>query len=98
MLKSNGDAETASGWDTKTTALSGGQSYDAQTDGGAAGRYMSTQTITLTSTTLQFRGWDAPGAYASIGAARLTIVPETETYALLAGVCGLTFVILRRRR
>lgn len=98
VMQSSGALETAAGWGGTTTALSGGQAYQGVVDGNDAGRYMSTQTITLTGTTLQFRVKESGGGnWASVGAARLTVIPEPKSYALLAGVCGLTVVMLRRR-
>jgi hypothetical protein len=94
VLNSDGTASSERDWDENTTIT---QSFKSDVDANDQGLYMSTQVVTLTGSTLQFRGTDSGTNWASVGAMQLTVVPESGTYALLAGICSLTFVMLRRR-
>ncbi len=97
VLKNDGTAETANGWGTNDTQS---QTFHINNDGYDNGRYMNMADVTLTGTTLQIRATETTldDAYIGINAMRLTVIPEPNNYALLAGVLGMSYVMLRRHQ
>lgn len=96
VLESNGTISSSDGWDSNDTQS---QVFDLDNDGFENGRYMNVSEVTLTSSTLDVRVTTiSASAYAGINAMRLTVIPEPSSYALLAGLTGLSAIFLRRRR
>ena len=83
---SGGQSAGENTWESETFGRTG-----ALLDAGAAGK-----------TLYALMGTDLPNeqvsAFARIDNVYLSTIPEANTYALLAGLTGLTFVMLRRRR
>lgn len=95
VLEKNGSLSTDARWASSNTLAA---MFRGQEDGNNQARYMNASDLTIgASGTLQFKVQDdAGGGWAGINAARLTVIPEPSTAALLAGVaCVATF---RRRR
>ncbi len=88
VFEKNGAAATTDGWNSNTTAS---QTYNNQSQGFTLARYMGTNTVALTGTTLQVRVTNTSG-FALLNAIQLTtnVVPEPSTAALLAGSLGPT--------
>lgn len=97
VLENDGSTATTDGWNTNNTQS---QLFNLDEDGGYAnGRYLNISGVNLTNSTLDVRV-SVPGAanYAGINAMRLTVIPEANSYALLAGLLGMSYVMLRRRQ
>lgn len=96
VLENTGVAASTDGWDTNTTVT---KAYQAKSDGNDAGRYMSSQSVALSDGTdsLLLRATDSGGGWVSLGAVRLTVIPEPGTYALLAGLLAMFALAVRRR-
>ena len=95
VLEKNGALSTDSRWASSNTLAT---MFRGNEDGNDNGRYMATGEVLIGAPgTIQFKVQDdAATGWAGISAARLTVIPEPSTAALLAGVAG--FATLRRRR
>ncbi len=102
VLNKDGSASSANGrdsiaWNTTDTLE---QEFRAQIDGNDNARYMNASSLTIgASEALYVKAQDiTSGFWTPISAMRLTVIPEPSSYALLAGISGLAWVVLRRRR
>ncbi|WP_269524546.1 hypothetical protein [Coraliomargarita parva] len=98
VLTNAGSLETADGWDGVDTKS---QTFDISSDGYDNGRYMNISDVTLTGSTLLIRVTEAnvSGAYVGVNAMRLTVIPESSTYASILGLAGIcSAVFLKRKR
>jgi len=96
VLKNDGSAETADGWDSNDTQS---QTFHINNDGYDHGRYLNISEITLTGSSIQVRITEntADDAYIGINAMQLAVIPEPQSFAMLAGLMCLASVMLRRR-
>jgi hypothetical protein len=100
VLKSDGSAETAAGWDSEDTQS---QLFNNQSDGNVAGRYMNVGDVTIgASKTLSVRVSDPDGAtagyYAVASAMQLVVIPEPSTSAAILGLLVFSLPLIRRKR
>ena len=95
VVDSNGVAVTSNGWGTNTTYT---QTFDSQTQGYSAFRYMNASNVTLTGDKLMVLVQDVGNdlSYAGANAMRLTVVPEPGTAIL--SLLGLGIAAFRRKR
>lgn len=95
VVDANGAAVTTDGWGANTTLT---QSFNGQTQGYTAFRYMNASGVTLTGTNLIIRAQDVGnnGSFAGANAMRLTIIPEPASAILT--LSGIALSAFRRRR
>ena len=84
-----GNAFGALVFDSSTNETAAGDSYSVFSD--------SSWVLPASGATITFGATDQPNTLSADGFTS-TVVPEPSTYAVLAGLCALSFVIVRRRR
>ena len=99
VAEKNGALSTDVYWAGKITSST---IYRAYTDGWAAGRYMTSQSVVATGTTLLFRATDTGSGttWTGIGAVQLQVsaVPEPHAYAAVFAAVAFVYGATRRRR
>ncbi|WFB37843.1 PEP-CTERM sorting domain-containing protein [Kiritimatiellota bacterium B12222] len=96
VLEKDGSLSTTDGWDTNTTHSVTGEAWEAGRDGNNQGRYMNASSLIIgSSESLQVKVSDpVAGNWSSLGAARLTVIPEPSSIALVTiaflGLLGFT--------
>jgi hypothetical protein len=98
VAEKSGVLSTDAYWSGNTTAST---TYRAYTDGWVGARYMTSQSVVMTGTTLIFRATDATttGGWTGIGAVQLQVsaIPEPHTYAAAFGAVAFVYGATRRR-